>query len=734
MAFTADEFEFLKENTSLFLIILDDKGNICRVNKRCEILFSLPTDKIIGESIYTFLLDKDESDFKETIAQLSENKKQLKRTFGFATVVSEAILYIKFDLVYNDNKIYASGIDVTEENEEHNFLKTLSRLTKTGAWHYDPIHDQVYFSDECYRLHDLEPGTSLSMTEALFYYPEASRERIKNYWDNLIHQGIAYDYTDQIITKKGEQKWIRVIAEAVKHKDKVVFVNGSFADITERHNYLEKLKYNEETKRLALKGIRSGLFDHHFDRNATYYSSDLKKMLGLPLDKDFISPDLLQELIHPDDLQDSIKRHIKGLKKEGNSYLNHYRIKDKDGEYKYYEVHGYRKKDKNNRTTRMIGNLIDIHQKKINERTIAENQSRLLAMVNNGFAYTVLLNTVGEILMADENSINIIKRDFNVDPTLTVSRFIDVMPLNFKNTFAHEFNEALKGETVKKEIERITHKGSIQWLESKYTPIKDLENNINSILVSFHDITEQKSAELAIKQAHIKEQELSSLKSNILSNFSHEIRTPLNGIITISNLLLLGEENPNDRKKLATYLDESKERLLATINNLSHYSEIETIQKNLNYIEADINYTVETSYREYRHFANSKNLDYILELDESCPSAVIDVDIFHTAINNIIHNAIKYTKKGKVIVNVKAKKRSIRISIKDSGIGIGKDSLRKIFDPFVQESIGLSRKYEGTGIGLSLSKRYIEILGGKIKVISKLEKGTKFIITIPKKI
>ncbi|AXT53787.1 PAS domain S-box protein [Aquimarina sp. BL5] len=734
MAFTADEFEFLKENTSLFLIILDDKGNICRVNKRCEILFSLPTDKIIGESIYTFLLDKDESDFKETIAQLSENKKQLKRTFGFATVVSEAILYIKFDLVYNDNKIYASGIDVTEENEEHNFLKTLSRLTKTGAWHYDPIHDQVYFSDECYRLHDLEPGTSLSMTEALFYYPEASRERIKNYWDNLIHQGIAYDYTDQIITKKGEQKWIRVIAEAVKHKDKVVFVNGSFADITERHNYLEKLKYNEETKRLALKGIRSGLFDHHFDRNATYYSSDLKKMLGLPLDKDFISPDLLQELIHPDDLQDSIKRHIKGLKKEGNYYLNHYRIKDKDGEYKYYEVHGYRKKDKNNRTTRMIGNLIDIHQKKINERTIAENQSRLLAMVNNGFAYTVLLNTVGEILMADENSINIIKRDFNVDPTLTVSRFIDVMPLNFKNTFAHEFNEALKGETVKKEIERITHKGSIQWLESKYTPIKDLENNINSILVSFHDITEQKSAELAIKQAHIKEQELSSLKSNILSNFSHEIRTPLNGIITISNLLLLGEENPNDRKKLATYLDESKERLLATINNLSHYSEIETIQKNLNYIEADINYTVETSYREYRHFANSKNLDYILELDESCPSAVIDVDIFHTAINNIIHNAIKYTKKGKVIVNVKAKKRSIRISIKDSGIGIGKDSLRKIFDPFVQESIGLSRKYEGTGIGLSLSKRYIEILGGKIKVISKLEKGTKFIITIPKKI
>jgi len=73
--------------------------------------------------------------------------------------------------------------------------------------------------------------------------------------------------------------------------------------------------------------------------------------------------------------------------------------------------------------------------------------------------------------------------------------------------------------------------------------------------------------------------------------------------------LLLGEENPSERQKLAAYLNESKERLLETINNLSHYSEIETIQKNLNYVETDINYTVETSYREYRHFANSKKLN-----------------------------------------------------------------------------------------------------------------------------
>ncbi|AXT55689.1 PAS domain S-box protein [Aquimarina sp. AD1] len=733
MAFTGQEFVTLTEKTMLYLIIMDKEGNVHYANKRCEALFQLPNDQIIGSSIRDYIIDEEESKFEEIISKCCNLKSPQNYTFRFSPKSNTGILTLKFDFILYEDLIYASGIDITEENKEHYSLISLSKLTKTGAWYYNPISEEMFFSKECYNLHDLEPGTPITMEKAISYYRPESRPKIWKFLEDLINKKPT-DYTEKIITEKGTEKWIRVLGEPIIHNDKVVFINGSFADITERQNYLEKLKYNEETKRLALKGIRSGLFDHHFDINATYYSTDFKKMLGLPLDKDFISTDLLQKLIHPDDIEDSIERHIEGLKKTGNHYFNHYRIKNKKGDYRYYEIHGYRKKDKNNKTTRMIGNLIDVHQRKLNEHTITENHSRLLAMINNGFAYTILLNTSGEILMADQDSLKIIKRDFNVDPTKEPTLFIEVMPVNFKTTFFHEFNEALKGNIVKKEIERTTYKGASQWLESKYTPIKDGENKVNSILVSFHDITEQKTAEIARKEAHIKEQELSNLKSNILSNFSHEIRTPLNGIVTISNILLSGEENPEERKKLSAYLDESKERLLATINNLSHFSEIETIQKNLNYVEVDMNYTVETSYREYRHFANSKNLNYVLKLDENCPSASIDEDIFRTALNNIIHNAIKYTDKGKVLVKVEGQEEKIKITIKDSGIGIGKDSLKKIFDPFIQESIGLSRKYEGTGIGLSLSKRYIEILGGKIKVISKLNQGTKFIITIPKNI
>ncbi|KAA1244464.1 PAS domain-containing sensor histidine kinase [Aquimarina sp. RZ0] len=733
MAFTGKEFEILAEKTSLFLVLMDKEGKVRKVNKRCESLFLLPKDQIIGQSMFQRILDEDESDFRKLISALSDNSPQANRIYRFATLVSDAILSIKFDFVYHhDQMIYATGIDVTEENEEHNLLVTLSKLTKTGVWHFDPLKEKLYFSKECYHLHDIAPNTPIALETAIKYYHPASRQKVEKHIDSLINDKKPFDFIERLISEKGIEKWVRVIGKPVLHKNKVIFINGSYSDITNRYKYIKQLKHNEETKNLALKGIRSGLFDYNIENNSIFYSTDFKKMLGLPLDKDFVPEEIFREMIHPDDVDDSIQRHTDNLKKDGYHYHNFYRLKHLNEGYRHYEVYGYRKKNKNGETIRMIGNLIDIHQKKLNEQTIVENQSRLLAMVNNSFAYTVLLNTKGEILMADENSLYIIKRDFKVDPTTTPSLFINVMPVNFKNTFAHEFNEALKGISVKKEIERITIKGTTQWLESKYTPIFDDQNKVNAVLISFHDITESKLAELAIKEAHIKEQELSSLKSNILSNFSHEIRTPLNGIMTISNLLLSGEEKQQERKKLLKYLDQSKDRLLKTINNLSLYSEFETIRKNLDYIEADMNYTVETSYREYRHLAKSKGLTYLLKLDESCPIATIDENIFRTALNNIIHNAIKYTDTGKIVVKLKAIKEYIHITVKDTGIGIDRKNLKKIFDPFIQESIGLNRKYEGIGIGLTLSKKYIEILGGIITIKSETLKGTKCTIKIPR--
>ncbi|WP_103864877.1 PAS domain-containing protein [Aquimarina sp. I32.4] len=732
MSFTLEQFEVLSEKTLLFLFILKKDGKIVASNNRCQVLFPFDIGKIKGKNITNFIIDQDVTLFHNLVTNLSNKSSFINSSLSFPTE-NNGVLSLKFDFTLHDDLIYAAAIDTTEEYKEHKALLTISKLTKIGAWYFNPKSNEMYWSKGCYAIKELDYNIPITREKASHFFLKDSREKVQSYLDNLLKDKKPYEYTEKIITEKGNEKWIKVIGLPVIYKNEVIYVNGTIADVTDRYNYIEKLKHSEETKHLALKGIQSGLFDHYINKDEVFYSTDFKKMLGLPMDQDFVSRKEFIQMIHPDDVESALERYDNSLTEKGNHYYNYYRIKHLNGGYRNYEVYGFKRKNAKGKTTRIIGNLIDVHQKKLNEKTIEENKNRLQAIVNNGFAYTVLLNTQGEILMTDEKSVKIIKKGFNVDPTQQVCKLIDVVPLNFKNSFAHEFNETLKGNIVKKEIERITYKGDTQWLEAKYTPIFDQEEEkVNSILVSFHDITEQKLAEIAIKESHIKEQELNSLKSNILSNFSHEIRTPLNGIMTVSKLLL-DEKNPQEKEKLLKYLEESKNRLLDTINNLSNFSEIEAIKKNINLQKLDINYTIETSFREYKHMAQAKELSYQLELDQVSPTVCIDKGLFRAALNNIIHNAVKYTNKGGIIIKVNSKnsKNNVYISVTDTGIGIDKMNLKKIFDPFMQESIGLSRKYEGTGIGLSLSKRYIEILDGKIEVKSKIGKGTQFNIIIP---
>ncbi len=732
MPFTAEQFRFFCEKTLLYLYVLDLDGKIISYNTRGELLFSKNDKSAVDGYLSEIMIDEDILIFNEALSQLPKRNKIVSNPVRFS-LEGDNLLSLKFELTLHKGVVYAAGLDNTEEYKEHQALSTISRLTKTGGWYYNPRNDNMYFSKGTYDIKEVPYNTPLTLEKAASYYAgDLGKEAIEKI-NRLITEKIPFEYKGKVISHKGNEKWVKVMGEPVIYKDKVIYINGTCADVTDRHNYIERLKQSEETKHLALKGIQSGLFDYNFEKKEVFYSVDFKKMLGLSLDSDFVHEDEFRKMIHPDDLDASLERHYHNLTKEGNHYHNHYRLKHLKGGYRHYEVFGFRKKDSEGKTIRMIGNLIDVHQKKINEKTIESSKRRLQAMVNHGYDYTILLNTKGEILMADERSLRVIKRDFDIDPLNKTSRFIDVMPLNFKNTFAYGFNEALKGKVTTKNIERIRHDEKTQWLESKYTPIFDKEKNVTSVLVSFHDITEQKLAEIAQQNALIKEQELNNLKSNILSNFSHEIRTPLNGIMTVSKLLL-DEKKPQEVDKLLTYLEESKDRLLYTIDSLSNLSEVEALKNNLHLQTLDLNYAVETSFREYKHLADIKKLKYTLDLDPTSPQVMIDQDLFRTAINNIIHNAIKYTEEGSINITINSEKseNNAYISITDTGIGIDKENLKIIFDPFMQESIGLNRKYEGTGIGLSLSSRYIEILGGIIKVKSEVGKGTVFSVILPK--
>jgi len=718
------------EKSSLYVIVLDTKGIIQQLNTSANASFK-SVNSCIGMPLQNFVLDKYESKLKEIIHKVSAGETVLNQHLKFPTTTSRGILALRLDFSLEEDHIYAIGSDVTKEDKEQQALSAISELGKIAAWYYNPITKELFWSKECYKMHGVDPEDVDRDQKGFYNYAEEIQERAKKYLYELLETKQSYDYIETV-TKNDQKTYLRIAAEPVLHNNEIIFVNGTVADITERQEYIQQLEYSEETKRLALKGIRSGLFDQRLENNVVYINPSFRKMLGLSFTEDFLPTSEFRKMIHPDDLKGALERQEANFQKKNAYYFNHYRLRHLDEKYRYYEVYGYCKKDSDGKTIRMIGNLINVDKRIKNEQMLLKNQRRMQAIINNGFVYTFLLDKEGKILLTDKASASIIEKDFNVNPTKEIVRFIDVLPLNFKHTFADSFNEAFKGNTIRKELERLKQEGNSQWLEIKYTPIIDDQKNISTILITVHDITERKIAEIAIKEAHIKEQELNSLKTNILANFSHEIRTPLNGIMAISELLST-EKDIEERNKLLQYLKESKDRLLETINNLSNFSEVEAIKTNINLTKCDLNFTVESSYREYDHLAEAKKIDYTLILDKSSPKIEIDEQLFRTAFNNIVHNAIKYTNTGSITITITTDKtdNNAVISVKDTGIGIEAENLTKIFDPFIQESIGFSRKYEGTGIGLSLSKRYIEILDGTIDVKSEAKKGSEFIIKLP---
>lgn len=275
--------------------------------------------------------------------------------------------------------------------------------------------------------------------------------------------------------------------------------------------------------------------------------------------------------------------------------------------------------------------------------------------------------------------------------------------------------------------------GELFWEAASISAILNESGNVINYIKIGEDITQQKNIETELKIALEKALESDRLKSAFLANMSHEIRTPMNGILGFVNLLSEPDLQKDQIDQYSAIINKSSKRLLNTINDIIDISKIEAGEMVVSKIETSLNIVLDEIYSFHSSEAKLKGLSLILKPSLSTePTTIItDSNKLYGILTNLVKNAIKYTHQGSIIFGYTIKDNFIEFFVKDTGIGIPRDRIQAIFNRFEQADIEDTRAFEGSGLGLTISRAYTEMLGGKLSVESEEGIGSKFIFTIP---
>lgn len=350
-----------------------------------------------------------------------------------------------------------------------------------------------------------------------------------------------------------------------------------------------------------------------------------------------------------------------------------------------------------------------------------------ILFVNKGVEKLLNINNFKSILGRDLFEIGIVHKDYR---DIILNRFEKVLKHNISVPIIEEKMIQFDGNIIPVNI----YSGAIEY-----------EGN-PCILSVIRDISEHKKSEnLRLKiqeQSRLldKAAEYDKLKTEFFANLSHEFRTPLNVMLStlqLLNLIGANKTNTDSKDKISKYYNIMKQncyRLLRLVNNLIDITKIDAEYFKLSLKNENIISTIEDITLSVTDYAKNKGLDIIFDTNVEEKLMACDADKIERIMLNLLSNAIKFTSSGgSIFVNILDKDSSIIVSVRDTGVGIPKDKQLSIFKRFVQVDKSLSRKREGSGIGLSLVKSLVELHNGTIKINSEYGKGSEFIIELPVK-
>ena len=635
------------------------------------------------------------------------------------------------DYTEADLKVISYLADVTREIAEHKFneRQLVSMVGNLPGFVYRCKYDKewtmIYLSKRCeditgYKTGDLLYNKKISFNDLIV---DEFHAEIYKKWKNAVKNRKKFSHEYQIKTAKGETKWILEKGVGVYDEDgQLLFLEGYIDDITEWKVAESKLLESEDKfnklfhDHAAVKFIIDPDNGRIVDANeaaAEFYGWSIEELTKMTISQINILP--------PEEVK--------------NKMLEAKNLKNIHFEFKHRKANGEIVDIENFSSRVIIGGkeylhsiIHDVTKKKEAENALLESEEQTRLLMANSMDAILLTKPDGTVITANDAACEMFGMTKAEICLAGRVGLVDLEDPDLKNLL----DTRNKYGFAKGEISFIRKDGTKFPAEVSSSIFTNKKEEVFTSMI-IRDITDRRKYEAELLLAKERAEESDRLKSAFLTNVSHEIRTPMNGILGFLELLKKPELDEYQKNIYIDIVNKSGHRLLDTINDIIEISKIETGAESLRLEEVNLNDVIEYHYNFFKPQADEKGLGLILDeqVNGAVAKVVTDKYKLDSILGNLIKNALKFTNTGYIKVGNYIENDYLKFYVKDTGKGIPADRIEAVFDRFIQADMSISRSYEGSGLGLSIVKAYIDMLGGKIDVESETDRGSLFTFLIP---
>lgn len=716
-------------------------------NKKCEELFDYTEDEIKGP--YGMIKLFPEKNYRNRIKRNFISEKF--RIKNFETKITskngerKIISWSKIDkLTYSSEKpFWFAGNDITENFEtwkalekSDSELKEAQKLAHIGSWNWNLASNKILLSDEMYRMFgytfndanfDIEKAINEIVLPTDLKKLKDTAEKVKQ-----TKKGTSVEY--KIVKKNGQERIMNIEGEVILDRNRnVVRIFGTNQDITEIKQAEIFLKKVTKSLEKAQEIAHLGSWEYNYFDGKTYLSKEFYNIFNQKSNTEFAFPDSIRKFVTKDTIDEFNEFYDSAFVKMQN-ISKEFRIKVEGNVVK--TIYANAEIVENN------GNIASVYGVFQDVSIVKE---ALIAVQENEQKFENILKSSPNAIIVVDNNKNI--TDFNKEAYgMFAYKEEEFISLKFKDLFNNdEFDKLDKLILEQNEIRN--KKFSLKRKNNKTFSgeistgiVKTPENREIMLVVVIKDITQKEEEETRLRNARIRAEESDKLKSAFLANMSHEIRTPMNAIVGFANLLIDTDPNEEEKREYTDYITSNSNSLLTLIDDIIDISKIEAGQIKIKKEPVklgDLIDNVFASTNEQKKVFQKHSLELKKNVPDELAEKVFILDNVRVkqVLINMINNALKFTEEGSVIFGCKVSevysKKMLEFYVKDTGIGIKTKDLHKIFNQFVKIQHDEHTLQRGTGLGLTISKKLVNLMEGAIMVNSEYGKGSGFSFTIP---